>query len=185
MRNAMSGRFVCSLAALAAVVGAAPIQAQSVSLEPGVRARVFTPSVDTGGLAGTVVLLVRDTLIFRPDRRSDTLTVALSELSRLELSKGKHTHALKGCGIGLLLGAAGGAIAGHTTTSTKDWFLTPNEAAAVGGGILGVAGALVGATIGSHFGVTESWAQVPIPSRSRVSIVPRDGAMALSYSFVF
>ncbi|HEY4670437.1 MAG TPA: hypothetical protein VIG78_00100 [Gemmatimonadaceae bacterium] len=187
MRDATSGRLICAAAALAVVAGCTPLQAQSVSLEPGTRVRVFTPSTGSGGLAGSVVALEHDTLTLWPEKRVETVAVALSELSRLELSKGMHTHALKGCGIGLLLGATGGAIAGHLSGDDQGWFgLTANEKAVTGAVVFGVAGALVGLTIGSHFGATEEWASVRLPSRGRLGVAPRSGApFALVYSVAF
>ena len=187
MRIATLGRSVWFVATIVTVAGCARLlQAQGISsLEPGARVRLFTPSVGRGGLVGTVVRPVRDTLAILPAKGSDTVVVAVAELTRLELSTGRHPHALKGMGIGLLVGAAGGAIAGWASGDDRGWFgLTAGEKARIGATLFGVAGSLVGGAIIGR--ATEGWEVVRLPSGSRISVAPRGNAhVALAYSVAF
>jgi hypothetical protein len=186
MRHATLSRTVCLLAALVATTGCVHLQAKSgSSFEPGTRVRVSSGGV---GLVGTVVALVRDTLTIRPVKDSDTVVVVvLSELTRLERSTGRHSHARMGMGIGLLLGATGGAIAGHARGDDKGswWRYTALEKARIDAVDYGTAGALLGLIIGGNF-PTEDWQLVPLSSGSRISVGPRSGArVALTYSVAF
>lgn len=185
--HSILGRSVCFIAAFATVAGGAPLQAQGMlPLDPGTRVRVFGPSVVSGGLVGVVVGLVPDTLAIRPAERSDTVVVALSALTRLELSTGQHSHTLKGAGVGLLLGGVGGWIAGSASGDDRgSWYgYTAREKAHMGAVLFGAAGALVGAAIGGR--PTEGWAPVRLPSGSRITAAPRsDGRLSLVYSVAF
>ena len=187
MPKAMLGRAAFAVAAVA-VAASGSLEAQDApSLEPGARVRIFAPSVASNGLVGTVVGLSRETLTLQPERRSDAFVVALSELTRIELSTGRRTHARRDMGIGLLIGATGGAIAGRASGDDKGgWFgLTAGEKAQIGAVVFGVAGAIAGALVAGNTS-TEEWKLLPLPSGSRVGVTPRsDGRVALTYSVTF
>ena len=180
MRTSTLGRSVWFVAAFATVARGVSLQAQNaLSLEPGSRIRV-TPSGGSGPLVGTVVALVRDTLMLRPVKRSDTVVVVLSELKRLERSTGPRPHPLQGAGIGLLVGL-GVAVIGERQSREENW----SELSTISATIFGVFGALVGATIGQDF-PTEGWQAVRVSSGARISVEPRGEArLALGYSITF
>ena len=189
MRTATLGRATCLVAALAAMTGCVPPPSErGVSWGPGTRIRVSTPSAGGDGLVGSLVGLVGDTLTLLPAKRSDTtVVVILSDRTRLERSMGRHTHALKGAGIGLLVGATGGAIAGHVSGDDKGgWFgYTASDKAHIGAVTFGIAGALVGLAIGGNL-QTEEWQLVRLSPGGRIGVVPRsDARVALAYSFAF
>ncbi|HKW11781.1 MAG TPA: hypothetical protein VJO33_15445 [Gemmatimonadaceae bacterium] len=187
MRNSEVRGSVWLVAALATMAGCARLQAQTaLSLARGTRVRVVVPVFDSGGTVGIVSRLVGDTLTIRLLQRSETLIIVLSEETRLEVSTGHHTDALKGMGVGLFLGAAGGGIAGRASGDDKGWFgFTANEKAGLGAAFFGVVGALAGAAIGGNH-EREGWTSVVLPPRSRIGAVPSgDHRVAIVYSVSF
>lgn len=187
MLSAMLGRAAFA-AAVAAVAASVSLEAQDApSLQPGARVRVFAPSLPTSGLVGTVVGLSRETLTLEAAKAPVSFVLARSELTRIEVSTGQRTHVRRDMGIGLLIGATGGAIAGRASGDDKgSWFgMTSWEKARIGAVVFGVAGALAGALVAGNTS-TEEWKLVPLRSGSRVSLAPRsDGRVALTYSVTF
>ena len=185
MRHGSVTRCQCLAASLAALVPLAPLRAQSVSTpEPGVRVRVFASSIDRGGLVGNLVSFAHDTLAINPENRADTVVVLLSELTRLEQSTGPRTRSLRFGGIGLLVGAVGGAILGRASGDDPPtiWGNTASEKARMDAIGLGVVGWIVGAVIGSNC-PTEGWTPLRLPSGARISVAPLGGMrLALAYS---
>jgi len=186
MRNATRGRCLCLVAALATAAACVPLQAQIVSsLVTGDRVRVFTPSLSREGVVGMIVGRAPDTLTILSAEHSDTVIVPLSELTRLELSKGRHRNGLKGMVIGLLLGAAGGAIAGRASGDDRGWGDTASQKELSDAVACGVAGLIIGGTIGSN-SETEDWVVIRPLSGSRLSVAPRsDHRLAVAYSVAF
>ena len=185
MRHGAMSRCQCVAAALAAVMAYAPVRAQGVSpLEPGTRVRVFSPSIGRDGLIGNLLAVADDTLSIRPENRADTVRLVRSELTRLEQSTGRHSHALRFAGIGLLVGAAGGAITSKASGDDKKiWWggYSPRQDAVA----MGIVGFIVGGVIGGNF-PTEDWAPLQLHSGSRISVTPRIGRQAtLAYVVTF
>ena len=98
---------------------------------------------------------------------------ARSEIDSVSI-QASHGRWAEGWAIGLLAGASGGALLAYTAASrdpTSDDSLTPDEAAVVGGIILGVGGSIVGAGIGLL--APSRWVTIGgLPRDSRLSIVP-------------
>jgi hypothetical protein len=73
-------------------------------LEPGARVRVSTAAPRASKpawIVGTVIAVTDDRLAIRPqDDSTRTVDVARSAVTRLELSRGQHSHPLTGLGLG-------------------------------------------------------------------------------------
>ena len=135
----------------------------------GNRIRVSAPQFNANLLTGIFTKTSNDTLFLIPSDESSQLTIPFSYIQSLEKSKGK-THGkstLKGAGIGLLIGAALGGIAGlmaddpnNEEISTSTWIL-------YGAGAVGIAGTVIGGTIGL-LSAGEKWQKIPLSTNSKM-----------------
>lgn len=73
----------------------------------GDRVRVWPPSVGIEGLVGTVLALKPDTLVID---NYEPLMLAISSLTKLEVSRGRQSKARTGGIVGLIGGAVAGAV---------------------------------------------------------------------------
>ena len=158
---------------LAIGLTAAPLTAiasqESPVVKPGDRVRIMAPSVSRAPFAGTLVTLQTDSLVVQGG--ANTWRLSLASVERVELSRGRKSNVLLGAGIGLLVGAGIGAMIGSGCDT--ELFATKGECIALGAGVFGGAGALVGAISGA-LTRTERWAEVPLDDL-RISIMPRRG----------
>jgi hypothetical protein len=142
-------------------------------LEPGVRVRVSTaprPS-SPNWIVGTVIAVTGDRLAIRPQQDSGgTIDIARTAVTHLEVSRGQHSKALTGLGLGFLVGAGVGAVIG---VGGED--LAPTDAKLIGAGFGAVGGALIGLVIGSG-SKSERWQEVP------VTLGGMGGAQGFGYS---
>ncbi len=163
-------------------------------LAPGARVRLYasqTADGRYGRFVGQIVSRVPDSLTLKPE---DDLPVVVpvASITRLEVSRGRRSNWAEGAGIGLLVGAATGAIIGLASGDDppcprSGWFCSRWTAgtkagalAVVFGGVGGVIGLIIGAST-----TTERWVEVPL-DRLRVSFAPqRDGRFALGLSMRF
>jgi len=182
-------RTVLSLAALPLLIPLQSITAQQApSIETGSRIRVTAPTVGADKLAGVCVEVDATRLRVQAEEQVSPLTISLADVTRLEVSQGRKSNALKGLGFGALIGGSIGAVLG-LLASTGESYENPCEGnapacAAGGAAAFGVTGALVGLGIGA-LTKSERWEEVPL-DRLRVNIVPqRDGRLALGLSVVF
>jgi hypothetical protein len=115
------------------------------------------------------------------------MTISLTDVTRLEVSQGRKSNALKGLLIGSLVGVPIGAVLGFVESESSGEPLCTGSTvacAAVGAAAVGVVGGLVGLGIGA-VSKSERWEEVPL-DRLRVNIVPqRDGRFALGLSVEF
>jgi len=134
-----------------------------------VRIRVATlgPSLRRGTLTSTTA----DSITIEPPRVG-RFSVGLDQITRLEVLQESHTAKAKYTMIGLLVGAAGGALLCAATYSPSkcDPSVTfcievfdRSASAAMGAVLLGAVGGLVGLMAGAS--PKETWAPVPIPAR--------------------
>jgi hypothetical protein len=171
-------RFISTLCAVALMIPAAgfsqmPVPAEA-RVDAGSRVRIAAPVFGTGKQIGTVVSVTRDTLVLRQGASTMNRSVATSDITTMEVSWEKHTHKAKGALWGLLIGAAGGAIAGYATYSEPkcvDWgcilpYFGPSskQGSAVYGGVLGgIVGTLVGTLVGQY--ATDVWVPGTVGTR--------------------
>ena len=100
---------------------------------------------------------------------------------------GQHSRTLKFAGIGMLVGAAGGAIAGLASGADDPtwWERKIGDKARINAVGFGIVGAFVGAVIGSNC-PTELWAPLRLASGNRIGLTPqRHSRIALELSFTF
>jgi len=132
-------------------------------LEPGVRVRVATaPQASRPDwIVGTVIAVTGDRLAIRPQPDSGAvIDIARNTVTRLELSRGQHSKALTGLGLGFLVGAGAGAAIGSAALGEgRD--LAPVDAALIGAVPGAVVGALIGLAIGSG-SKSERWQEIPL-----------------------
>jgi len=134
---------------------------------------------------GTVVTAASDTVVLKLDGLGATATYSLARISGLEVSRGRNGHVAVGVGVGFLAGAGTGALVG--ALACNGCLNGRDEmgplAVALGAGIGGVVGILVGGSIGAH--KTDTWEAVPSGSW-HVTTLPtgaRRFAFALSVQF--
>jgi hypothetical protein len=171
---------VVLLVMLASTASAQEPGAVPASVQPGARVRVSAPGAGT--LTGRVVAVEGDSLQVARDRSADTLRLAESQLTSLEVSVGRHKRRWRGAGFGFLGGAALGAVVGAATYTKPDcsgeaYFCDLGQGfdATFGAALLGGVGAVVGAIIGG--GRVDDWQPVALRRSARLQlIVPRSSA---------
>ena len=170
----------------------APLDAQSVpQLGIGSRVRVMLVGASDWGPSGRVVSLTSDSVtVAADDDARGPRQFHQAAISQLELSVGQHRNALKGMGIGLLIGAGSGAAIGfisgddRCTTEQRKQFLgcfmqmTAGEKATIGGAALGIVGGLAGVIRGA-LTRSDDWRTVDQP-RTVAPIVDGSGRVGLS-----
>ncbi len=158
------------------------------SIVPGSRIRITQLEAGKSRRrSGTVVTAAADTVVLRPDGLGATATVSLARISRLEVSRGRKRHIAVGVGVGFLAGVGTGALVGALACKDHGCLDGSDEmgalVVALGAGIGGVVGMLVGGGIGAHR--TDMWETVP-SSGWHVSTLPTGAgrfAFALSVPF--
>jgi hypothetical protein len=167
-----------SLAPAPALAAAGAQAAPAVPV--GTRVR-FTPPERMRGLVGTIAGQRHDTLLLRTER-DDTVPVPLAELDRLELSRGVHGHALKGLGLGFLVGAVVGGVVGAAVEPDELLGRGVNVAAGI---ILGGAGgSLIGLGVGASVR-TERWEAIPGDGAGAANGPRSAGGLTLGLSLRF
>ncbi|NIM50189.1 MAG: hypothetical protein GTN62_07600 [Gemmatimonadales bacterium] len=164
-----------------------------------------TVRVSTGGrrapLVGTVLALERDTLVLRQGRSPEPLRIPVKLVQRLQVRRGPSSRwptILKHAGVGLVVGAAGGAVAGpflmsasctawekdtEKQTDCLDDLVDPG-ARGKAALLFGAAGTAVGAVVGAIV-ARERWNDVS-PNGVELSVAPRrDWGVVLAASVSF
>jgi len=175
---------------LVAVFVLAPLSnaiAQQQPLQAGQRVRVTAPTLGIRKQAATFEALRGDTLIVVADSIMDC---PLASVTRLDVSRGRRSNALKGLGFGAaagaVIGAAVGAWGAHRDTPTSEAvFCYEGTAACAAGGALAVGafGGLVGLGVGA-LAKTDRWEELPL-DRLRVSVVPRRDGFGVGARIAF
>jgi hypothetical protein len=125
--------------------------------QPGARVRVFQPDSATGAQAGTVVAVGQDGMAVRRDHPGDSLAIGFARIDRLDLSRGRHGHALIGLGVGVVGGALVGGVLGASSGNSGGYQVFNKHDDTILGAVVG---GLVGAVIGPIIGAlvrTERW----------------------------
>lgn len=136
-------------------------------------------------LVGTLIAADRDSVQLQVSENARPVSIAWQTVSRFEVRRGGHSNARKGALIGLGLGAIGGGVWGLADASNcTGWLcLSPGQEALGGALLLGGAGALVGAAIGS-LSRTDRWEPLSI-GRAHVTLMPGRAATGLSIGLRF
>lgn len=106
---------LCAVVLMTPIAGFSQVsQSDIMQVDTGSRVRIVAPVFGPKKQLGTVSSLTRDTLVLRHGSGMALQSVAMSDITALEVSSGKHTNKAKGALWGLLVGAAGGGILGYT-----------------------------------------------------------------------
>jgi len=176
-------RHATILVAILAFVPLASVTAQDPPpVTVGTRVRVTAPDLDVDKYDGTVAALRGDTLTV------GTVQVPLASVTRLDVHQGRKGNVGKGTIIGTLVGLPTGFALGvfyqQACSHASDIGETCLPLIPIGVVAVGLAGALVGGTIGSLI-KTDRWEEVPL-DRLRVSLGPqRDGRFGFGASVRF
>jgi hypothetical protein len=173
-------RFMATLSAVALM---APLPALSqlsgpdpvLAVDAGSRVRIAAPVFGSKKQVGTVMSLTGDTLVLRQGATTPNRSVARSDITALEVSRGTHTRKAKGALWGTLIGAGSGAILGYALykepkcnnqgfgcgiTFGPDSRGSNAAFSAVGGGIVGL---LVGTLVGMR--ATDTWVPATVGAK--------------------
>ena len=184
--------FCVSLLVIATAPTARLVAQSAVPVNVGERVRVTTPS-QRGAYryVGRVTQVQGDSLTVRTSD-SASHPVAIAQITKLEVSAGKHGNGWRGTGYGTLIGFGAGAALGAASYTKSNcagatWFCGDNGrgADALAGGILG---GLVGAGVGGLWGAlhpTERWVARPLGSGTHVGLVPSSHGATLTLSTRF
>jgi hypothetical protein len=187
--------------ALLIVLPIVPLQAQVAAPDSGIRVRVtFSEAGASRQVTGTLIFLDADSLAVRvaaPSTGSTTRTapatqpvlLARSQVTRLEVSTGRHSSAgmgaLIGAGIGIVGGVAVG-LAGQCNGNEVGWtFCLDSQGYTVGfGAVFGALGAGLGAIVGAltHH---ETWRSVEQPPAVGIILHPEGDRVAAGLSIRF
>ena len=174
------------------VLLAFPLAALSTQVQPplesGKRIRVAAPLVGSERMVGVYLSHDDTTMQLQTEAQVAPLTIPLVYVTRLELSQGRKSNALKGLVIdsasGVVLGIVAGLVVGQENGDNPCGGGRPAECAAIGAVAVGATGALVGLGIGA-LSKSERWNEVSL-DRLRVSIVPqRDGRLGFGLAIMF
>ena len=188
------------LALLAITAGApsAAVHAQSsVPVTVGERIRVTTSTQDgRRRYVGRVITAQSDSLALQTNSPDSVRAIAISQMTRLEASGGRHTNGWRGMGYGLVIGAGAGAIYGAATWREGRGsisFFGQSSDYRPAKGMKADSGALLGGVLGSAVGgvygrlhTTERWVRRPLGAGGRVTVIPvAHGGLALSMGMQF
>jgi len=135
-------------------------------LDSGSRIRILSPVLGDQLQAGTLTWTRGDTVGFRPSRGETQFTIATPNIVRLEAVHGTHQRKAKGALIGLLAGAAVGAVLGAASYKPCEGFCffddTRESDAAIAGALGGILGSVLGTLVGAIV-PTDTWVGVAVP----------------------
>lgn len=168
-------RFKSTLCAVALMTPAAGLAQMAAPEDPrvdvGSRVRVAAPVFGTRAKqVGTVVSVAPDTVVLRLGATVPSRSLAISDITSLEVTRGKHTRKAMGALLGTLIGAGVGGILGYALyeepkcSSDAFWAcIGPLTVGPTSKGsnamVSAVAGGLVGALVGTLVGgrATDTW----------------------------
>lgn len=162
---------LCAVALMTPVVGPAQMAApDDLRVDVGSRVRVAAPVFGTKAKqVGTVVSVAPDTVVLRLGATVPSRSLAISDITSLEVSRGKHTRKAQGALWGTLIGAGVGGILGYALYKeprcSNDAFFgcinltvgptSKGSNAMVSAAAGGLVGALVGTLVGGR--ATDTW----------------------------
>lgn len=133
-----------------------------LAISPGTEVRISQSFDGKHFKRATVVKTDQDTLRVHFPRADAISAIAWNQVTRMDVRTGRHSNFWKGLGIGLLAGAATGALIGSSSASGKDGY-TPSAVGAMGALGVGSFGAITGALLGIVLR-TETWRPVALHS---------------------
>lgn len=185
MRALLAPSFAIALALL-------PADAFAQPLEPGARVRAtiaLSPDHPTGSFRQVTGRLVRigvDSVLVEQENR--VVAVPRHGLVKLEMPDGSVSRgraALRGAGVGAVVGFLGGIVLGYASyDSCEGEFLcfSREEEAVMVGAVAGTLGLAIGGAIGAADG-GERWRRVAIDADTRVAVVATPRRVGLAVTF--
>jgi hypothetical protein len=164
---------------LAAAAWSDALAQSQAAVQKGQRVRVRFAAAHTPDLVGVVRAIRTDTLVVSRDSEPGGRMVTafpLSSVSRLQVSRGRHSRWGRGLLIGLGAGAVTGAILGATVQ--PDWFFTRRVLVEMGAVVFAPIGGAVGVVIGA-LTKTEQWETVPLPGSRGAAGAGMDARLTL------
>lgn len=176
---------------VAALFFSSPVAAQMAGLEAGTRVRVTSPPDELNKHVTIVIEVRHDSIVV--SGRSGQRTVAVANITALDVSTGKRGHMLRdgavGLGVGALLGGVlmksasddcpGGGAYGACGAPVLE-----AEATAFGALVLGSLGLLTGAAVGAFWDRSDRWE--PGGAAVKATIAPSlSGGVSLAFSRAF
>ena len=153
------------------------IAQEALPIKPGDRVRVTSPEYEWRPI-GTVITLDADSLVVKVVGYRDPITLPLSVLTQLEVTRAKRPIG-KNALVGLGAGAALGGLFGFIVAEEDDYF-GPSDSAIIGAGFFGSIGLVFGALTGVI--PVDYWEEVPL-DQIRVGISPQpNGRLVFSVS---
>jgi hypothetical protein len=132
----------------------------ALALETGTRARILEAAPDSKFTLITVASARPDSLRYSLGGSSNTRSLGWQQITKMEVSAGRHRHVGLGLGLGFLTGTLSGIALGATGQHGET--RTLNElSGAIGGATFGT---IIGGTAG-FFWRTERWIPVNLPAR--------------------
>ncbi len=189
------GVAMASSAASQSLTGPAAI---SLGAQPGARVRVSTTTIVMGdsrsdggsrSYTGTVVAIGQGGMALRPDHPGDSLSLIFAGIDRVDLSRGRHGHAVVGLEIGAATGGLAGVVFGVVNRNRVGFQpLSTGDAALAFGIVGGAAGAIVGPVVGALIR-TERWHTVWMRSvadhaHASLDLVPNPTGARLGFRVV-
>lgn len=176
---------------LALALLGSPLFAQDAPPDSGIRVRATYSAAGTSRqVTGTLITLDADSLTLLVAAPSvQSVSLARSQMTRLEVSAGRHssagTGALIGAGIGVVGGVALG-LAGQCSGDEVGWeWCFDSQGYTVGfGAVFGALGAGLGAIVGA-FVHHETWRSVAHPPAVGVILRPEGKRVAAGLSINF
>lgn len=147
------------LCAWAAWLLLTPMAAGAQPLEAGSRIRITSEWYQLDEAVGSVQTSTRDSLLVALEGGGDGRVLALDRIDAIELSAGTRRRTLRGLAIGSLVGVAIGLVIGIREADDPGGWVTGGESVALGVGLFGGTGALLGLGIGTIV-KTETWRPV-------------------------
>ena len=160
MRIPVFPALVCACAVASSLSGQ-NVPVNPASIPSGTQARIVVPADSKDYIKLTVVGANHDSLRYHLRSDPASRTLSWQGITRMDISRGRHSHILAGIGIGLLTGAAVGALVGSSSASGSDGE-TPSAMGTLEGIMGGIAGGLLGGIVGTVVR-TEKWTPVLIP----------------------
>jgi hypothetical protein len=134
----------------------APPVAQAQPLDVGSRIRITSDWYRLDHAIGYVQASSRDSLLVSLESTRRVRPLALERIGSIEVSAGSRRRSLRGLAIGGLVGAALGLVVGLSEADDPEGWVTGGASVALGVGLFGGTGAILGFAIGSVV-KTESW----------------------------
>jgi hypothetical protein len=161
----------------------APASAEEAGVAAGTRVRLSTSK---GRLVGTLVEQDGDTLLLarEKDAGAERLGIPLADVSRVEVSQGRHGRA-RGAKIGALIGLAAAVVigvAGGESCSGDEMICFDHATTTAMGGVLTIP---IGALVGAMVPPGEKWGPAPGRGLSVQPIVPRGGGVGVRLALAF